>query len=204
MKLMLASSSPYRQALLRDVGLNVSAVGANVDEYAIVGRDPIETAEKRARAKASSVLIQHPDHIVIGADQVCYIDDIVMDKPKSSEEWLSRLQTMRGRSHKLSTAVCLMSCGATEEYNILIEFVETTQVYFRSDLSDADLRTYVEIGEARKCAGGYMMEQRGAWLIEKIEGDWQNVIGLPIFPLLGHLKSIGCPVFGMSTVEQLR
>ena len=201
MKLMLASSSPYRQALLRDVGLNVSAVGANIDEYSIVGRNPVETAQKRAQAKARAVVVQHPEYIVIGADQVCYIDDIVMDKPKSSEEWFLRLQAMRGRSHNLSTAVCLMSRGATEEYNVLVEFVETTRVYFRSDLSDLDLRAYVEIGEARKCAGGYMMEQRGAWLIERIEGDWQNVIGLPIFPLLGHLKTLGCPIFGISDIE---
>lgn len=198
---MLASSSPYRQALLRDVGLNVSAVGADIDEYSILGRTPIETAQKRARSKAKSVFIKYPDHVVIGADQVCYIDDLVMDKPKSSAEWLSRLQKMRGRSHYLSTAVCLMGNGAKGDNAILTEFVETTRVHFRSDLSDADLQTYVDIGEARKCAGGYMMEQRGAWLIEKIEGDWQNVIGLPIFPLLGHLKRLGCPIFGVTDIE---
>lgn len=201
MKLILASSSPYRQALLRDVGLNVSAVGARIDEYSIVGQTPIETAQRRAQAKAKAVFENHPDHIVIGADQVCYIDDVVMDKPKSSAEWFSRLQAMRGRSHKLSTAVCLMGRGATEDDSILTAFVETTQVHFRSDLSDTDLQAYVEIGEARNCAGGYMMEQRGAWLIEKIEGDWQNVIGLPIFPLLGHLKTLGCPVFGPANIE---
>ena len=201
MKLMLASSSPYRQGLLRDVGLNVLAVGANVDEYSIVGKTPIETAQKRARAKAKSVSMLHPDYIVIGADQVCYIDDVVMDKPKSSTEWLSRLQAMRGRSHKLSTAVCLMGRGASDEDNVLREFVETTRVYFRSDLKDDALQAYVDFGEARNCAGGYMMEQRGAWLIEKIEGDWQNVIGLPIFPLLAHLKELGCPIFGMGHIE---
>ena len=125
----------------------------------------------------------------------------VMDKPKSSTEWLSRLQTMRGRSHKLSTAVCLMGRGASDEDNVLREFVETTRVYFRSDLKDDALQAYVDFGEARNCAGGYMMEQRGAWLIEKIEGDWQNVIGLPIFPLLAHLKELGCPIFGMGDIE---
>ena len=204
MKLMLASSSPYRQALLRDVGLNVSAIGADIDEYSILGRTPVETAQKRARSKAKAVFIKHPEYIVIGADQVCYIDNVVMDKPKSSAEWLSRLQKMRGRSHNLSTAVCLMGNGAKGDNAILTEFVETTRVHFRSDISDADLQTYVDIGEARKCAGGYMMEQRGAWLIEKIEGDWQNVIGLPIFPLLGYLKRLGCPIFGVTDIEQLR
>lgn len=201
MKLMLASSSPYRQALLRDVGVNVSATGANIDEYSILGHTPVETAQKRARAKAHAVCNIHTDYIVIGADQVCYIDDVVMDKPKSSEEWFTRLQLMRGRSHNLSTAVCLVRRDASGAEEVLTEFVETTKVYFRSDLSDEDLRSYVNIGEARQCAGGYMMERRGAWLIQKIEGDWQNVIGLPIFPLLKHLKMLGFPIFGGGNVE---
>lgn len=201
MKLVLASSSPYRQALLRDVGVFVSATGANIDEYSIFGRTPVETAEKRALAKALAVADCHTDHIVIGADQVCYIDDVVLDKPKSSEEWFTRLQSMRGRSHRLSTAVCLLRKRTTDKPEVLTEFVETTKVFFRSDLSDEDLRSYVNIDEARQCAGGYMMERRGAWLIEKIEGDWQNVIGLPIFPLLNQLKSLGFPIFGNENVE---
>ena len=200
MKLMLASSSPYRQALLKDVGVHVAAVGANIDEYSILGGTPVETAKKRAFAKAQAVGAIHPDYIVIGADQVCYIDDVVYDKPKSSKEWFTRLQSMRGRAHNLSTAVCLVRWG-TEGAEILTEFVETTRVIFRADLSDEDLLSYVNIGEAKHCAGGYMMERKGAWLIEKIEGDWQNVIGLPIFPLLHHLKAIGCPRFGVESVE---
>lgn len=201
MKLMLASSSPYRQALLRDVGLDVSTMGAAIDEYSIVGETPIETAQKRAMAKARDVSQKKPDYVVIGADQVCYLDDIVMDKPKSDEEWLNRLKLMRGRSHNLSTAVCIVKHTETGESIVLTEFVETTRVYFRSGVSDADLQAYVELGEAKKCAGGYMMEQRGAWLIEKIEGDWQNVIGLPIFPLLERLRALGCPIFGLNTID---
>ena len=201
MKLMLASSSPYRQALLRDVGLDVSTMGAAIDEYSILGETPVETAQKRAMAKARDVSQKKPDYVVIGADQVCYLDDIVMDKPKSDEEWLNRLKLMRGRSHNLSTAVCIVKHTETGESIVLTEFVETTRVYFRSDVSDADLQTYVELGEAKKCAGGYMMEQRGAWLIEKIEGDWQNVIGLPIFPLLERLRALGCPIFGLDTID---
>ena len=202
MKLMLASSSPYRQALLRDVGLNVLATGANVDEYSILGQSPIETAQKRAFAKAQHVASVHPEYVVIGADQVCYLDELVLDKPQSSDEWFSRLQSMRGRFHYLSTAVCLLRKNANGEQDLHTEFVETTKVYFRADLSDDDLRMYVDIGEASQCAGGYMMERKGAWLIEKIEGDWQNVIGLPIFPLLKHLKLFGVPTFGSSVMDK--
>ena len=196
MKMILASTSPYRKSLLKDVGLNVDTFGANIDEYSIVGSNPIQTAQYRARAKAESVRENHSKAVVIGADQVCYIDEVVMDKPRTSEEWFLRLQSMRGRSHFLSTAVCILVAPTPTKMEECIEFVVTTQVFFRSDLSDEDLKAYIDIGEAKKCAGGYMMEKRGAWLIERIEGDWQNVIGLPIFPLLAHLKRIGCPIFG--------
>ena len=139
---------------------------------------------------------------MIGADQVCYIDDVVMDKPKSSKEWFTRLAVNAGsQAHNLSTAVCLMGWGTEGIAEILTEFVETTRVYFRSDLSDADLLSYVDIGEAKHCAGGYMMEQRGAWLIEKIEGDWQNVIGLPIFPLLASFEKTWLSYFWCESIE---
>jgi septum formation protein len=76
--------------------------------------------------------------------------------------------------------------GAEEEV-----FVEHSRVRLRADLEDAELLAYVRLGEARGCAGGYMVERRGAWLIEDVEGDWQNVIGLPIFPLVTRLRARG-------------
>lgn len=198
MNIILASASPYRRSLLEDVGLMVEAVGANIDEYQIVGNNPVETAQLRAAAKAQEVFSRFSNQIVIGADQVCYLDDEVLDKPQDDQEWFARLQKMRGRPHLLSTAVCI---EVPMEYDRQqIRFVETTKIHFRSDLSDQDLWRYVQIGEARKCAGGYMMEKRGAWLMERIEGDWQNVIGLPIFPLLERLRGIGCPMFGTTIV----
>ncbi len=195
MNVILASASPYRQALLADVGVQAAAIGADVDEYAIIGDTPVETAQLRARAKANFIFEQYPDAVVIGADQVCYLDAEVLDKPTSDEQWLERLKRMRGRGHEISTAVCIrIPTGFCSDS--CKEFVETTKVYFRKDLTDADLEKYVAIGEARGCAGGYMMERRGAWLIMSIAGDWQNVIGLPVFPVLRVLQSIGLPIFG--------
>jgi len=198
MNIILASTSPYRRSLLEDVGLAVEAIGANIDEYQIVGDSPVHTAQLRADAKAQDVFSRFSSQIVIGADQVCYLDDEVLDKPQDNQEWFVRLQKMRGRSHLLSTAVCIEVPDAYDRRQI--QFVETTTIHFRADLSDQDLWQYIQIGEARKCAGGYMMEKRGAWLMERIEGDWQNVIGLPIFPLLERLRSIGCPMFGTTIV----
>jgi len=186
MEIILASSSIYRQALLRDVGVSVEICAPDVDETPIIGETPIQTAEMRAEAKAVHVANQFPSALVIGADQVCYLDGVLMGKPQSENEWFNRLQRMRGRTHHLTTAVSLISL----EHQIHRSFYETTNIVFRSDLTDAELRAYVEDGEAKKCAGGYMMERKGAWMIERIEGDWQNVIGLPIFPLLTELKAL--------------
>ena len=203
LNIILASTSPYRLQLLRDIGLEVQAEGSLVDEKSIVADTPVHTAIARAKAKAFDVYARFPHSIVIGADQVCYLQNDIMGKPESEAQWLSRLQQMREQPHYLSTAVVLcypsrysipsMPSEAIPENHRC--FVETTKVFFRRDLSDDVLRQYVQIGEAKNCAGGYMMEKQGAWLIEKIEGDWQNVIGLPIFPLTKHLRELGIPFF---------
>ncbi len=196
MQVILASSSIHRLQLLLDVGISALTIAPKIDEESILGDNPIDTAKLRARAKTAAVAQSHLDAIVIGADQVCYLGDILMGKPSSNSQWLNRLRLLRGKDHLLSTAVCIAVPGSSQR----VEFVETTTIRFRDTLSDEDLMRYVLMGEARNCAGGYMMEKRGAWLIESIHGDWQNVIGLPIFPLLHQLKRIGVPCFGETNV----
>ena len=187
MQIILASSSIYRQGLLSDIGIAVDIYAPNVDESAIIGESPVQTAQLRAFEKARVIADIFPDACVIGADQVCYQGGVLMGKPKCEKEWFARLQNMRGKTHFLTTAVTILS----KNHGIKSAFKETTNVIFRSDLTDSELRLYVQNGEARNCAGGYMMEKKGAWMIERIEGDWQNVIGLPIFPLITELKSLG-------------
>ena len=193
MKIILASSSVWRKKLLEDIGLEVQSESANIDEHQICGETPLETAMLRAQAKSRDVLSRHPADLIIGADQVCHFEGETIGKPLSAEEWLQRLCRMRGKRHYLTTAVSVQTASKC------IDFSETTAVIFRKDLSDSTLRHYVEIGEAKNCAGGYMMENRGAWLIERIEGDWQNVIGLPIFSLTEHLRELGIGFFGETT-----
>lgn len=189
-QIILASSSKWRCKLLVDIGLEVQAVPPQVEEEEILGDSPIETAILRAEAKAEEVFARYPDSWVIGADQVCHFLGQTIGKPQSEEKWLRRLLEMRGREHHLTTAVSILSKEGTRT------FYETTKVWFRADIPQDILQRYIEIGEAKNCAGGYMMEGRGAWLIEKIEGDWQNVIGLPIFPLTKHLRDMGWSFFG--------
>lgn len=184
-KLVLASTSPWRRSMLEAAGFRVLAESPGIDEGEIVGREPDETARLRARAKARFVATLHPDSTVVGADQVIYLDGELLGKPANSEKHLGQLQKLRGRAHSLTTAVAIVFGGEIDEFSV------TTMVRFRSDLSDDELRAYVACGEARGCAGGYMIEKRGAWLVESVEGDWSNIIGLPVLHLIGRLRARG-------------
>jgi septum formation protein len=184
-RLVLASTSKWRLQLLHEAGINAEAVAPNVDESMWQGSSPIETAELRARAKAEAVAAQCAGAWVLGADQVIHLDGETIGKPPSDAVWRERLQRMRGRRHALSTAVALWD--GTE----MAVQTETTIVGFRADLSDVEIDAYIASGEARGCAGGYMVERKGAWLVDAIEGDWLNVVGLPVLRVVSMLRARG-------------
>jgi len=186
--LVLASTSEWRLQLLRDAGIQAMAIGSQVDESQWVGETPIQTAELRARAKAEAVVAGNPEFWVLGADQVIHLDGETIGKPESDDVWRQRLQAMRGRTHDLTTAVALWDSEKWEVRAV------TTRVRFRADLTDAEIDAYIKSGEARGCAGGYMVERRGAWLVESIEGDWSNVVGLPVLTVVGMLRDRGMTV----------
>lgn len=189
-RLILASSSPWRLAALRDAGIPCETVPPEVDEHLIINEDPVATAVARAEAKALDVARKHPDALVVGADQVAHLDGEGFGKPRDPEDWAARLHALRGRTHLLSTGVALVEGGEVET------FVVSTAVRFRADLRDEELAAYIRSGEGAGCAGGYQVERRGAWLIEAIDGDWWNVIGLPILPLISHLRARGWGLVG--------
>ena len=198
---VLASSSPWRQRILLDAGIRCTAVASGINESGIVADSPREIARLRAEAKAHDVAERFPSALVIGADQVVHLDGEPIGKPRSEADWMSRLRAFRGRTHLLTTAVALVGGAAPPEV-----FAVDTRVRFRADVSDLELRAYVDHGEARGCAGGYMVEQRGVWLIEAIDGDWTNVVGLPVFELVGRLRRRGYRLhsdgFGRSSVSE--
>ena len=185
-KIYLASSSIWRASILKNAGIQVNILPPDVDEYSILADHPVETAKLRAKAKGESVLdLCQEDDILISADQVVYLGTEIFDKPKTNEEWFTRLCRFRGIGHDLTTAVSLFCRGNR------IDIQEHTKVWFRSDIRDQELRAYIEDGEARGCAGGYMVEQKGAWLIDRVQGDWLNVVGLPLFAILKELRALG-------------
>ncbi len=193
--IVLASASSWRLQLIRDAGLSCRAEPSQIDERTVQAAAPHETALARARAKALDVARRFPGEIVVGADQVADLDGAQFGKPVDDDEWLARLRQLRGRQHWLSTGVAVVRLpgpgAASSEVTVDESFCVRSGVTFRADLTDDELAAYVALGEARGCAGGYMVERRGAWLIESVQGDWLNVIGLPVLPLLGRLRALG-------------
>jgi len=185
--LVLASTSRWRLGLLEAAGIPCTAVAPEVDEDAIgsAGDGPVRVARDRALAKARAVAALHPGRLVVGADQVVHLDGEWIGKPIDEADWMRRLQAFAGRSHLLTTAVALVDDHGEDCFAV------DSVVRFRSDLTSADLRAYIHHGEASGCAGGYMVEGRGVWLVEAVEGDWTNVVGLPVFALVQRLRDRG-------------
>ena len=187
--LVLASGSAWRRSLLVDAGVPTEAVPARIDEAAVLAPDPVALAEARARAKAEEVASRRPGAVVLGADQVVHLDGRAFHKPTDRADWLAGLQALRGRTHQLTTAVVLLwpaSGGHRAE-----SFAVHTAIRFRDDLEDAELEAYLDHGEAAGCAGGYMVERHGAWLIAEVQGDWTNVVGLPVLEVVSRLRAAG-------------
>ena len=185
MRLLLASTSSWRLQLLEAAGIPCMAVDPRVNEDEIQHPDPVQLSQARARAKAVAVASKHPREWVVGADQVAHLDGQVFGKPRDRMEWRSRLHSLRGRAHRLSTGVALHGPGVQRVFSV------STEVIFRGDLEDQEIEAYMDLGEAKDCAGGYMVERRGAWLVERCDGDWCNIIGLPVLHLITELRSLG-------------
>jgi septum formation protein len=187
--LVLASTSASRRALLESAGIPARSEAPGVDERAFSDPDPVRLVRTLALAKANAVAERFPGALVLGADQVAVHPerpDEPFGKPESEERHFEMLAGMRGRTHVLVTGFALVTSGADDEVGH-----EQTTLRVRSDLTDEELWAYVRSGEGRGCAGGYRAEGRGAFLFEAIEGDWFNVLGLPVLRVLDALRRRG-------------
>jgi nucleoside triphosphate pyrophosphatase len=146
--------------------------------------DPLEAARENALQKAVSVAEDVPEHVVLGADTVVALDGRILPKPRDrgqAEEWLRALS---GRRHDVIGAICVVDQGS---HGVVAHAV--TGVRFRA-LEDADIDWYLASGEWRDRAGGYAIQGKGAALVEGIEGDYLNVVGLPVGALLGLVPEL--------------
>ena len=184
-ELILASRSPRRSDLLRRAGLTFRVLAPEVTEFEGGDFPPRELCLKNAGMKAEAVAAEHRDDFVIGADTIVVLGGKVFGKPRDLNEGADFLRQLRGRVHEVMTGVALRQGGRKTD------FVEVTYVKFREFSDEMIARYHAEV-EVLDKAGGYAMQEMGSSLVEKVEGDENNVIGLPVSLVLAHLQKMGC------------
>ena len=194
-KLILASSSAYRRELLSRLHLPFESIAPDIDESALPGELPEQTALRLAQEKAAAIAKDHPESIIIGSDQVATLDGEQIGKPGNHQAALQQLQKMRGKQVVFHTALCLMDNRKNASNpNIQLQNVQTL-VSFR-DLGDEELDAYLHIEQPYDCAGSAKNEGLGITIIEKIiSNDPTALTGLPLIALTGMLRHIGIHFF---------
>ena len=185
--LVLASTSPYRRALLARLGVPFRCLAPRFEEssVSIIGKDPGEAAELLARGKAESIAAAEPAATVIGCDQLVSFEGRILGKPGTMERAIEQLETMAGRSHDLITALIVI------QGNESVCHVDSTRLWMRP-LTRPELKRYAAHDQPVDCAGSYKLEERGIVLFEKIETqDHTAIIGLPLIALVGFLRQFG-------------
>ncbi|MEO7647481.1 MAG: Maf family protein [Gemmatimonadaceae bacterium] len=183
-KVVLASASPRRRELLTLVGIEHVVLPSNIDETMKPGELPAEHALRLAVEKACAVARSHPDAVVIGADTVVVLDGKVLGKPPTLEVAREMLHALNGRTHTVITAVAVAYGGLTREV------AEEVAVTFRR-LNDDEIDAYVATREGMDKAGAYGIQGFGATIVERIEGDFFAVMGLPLVRLTALLRDVG-------------
>ncbi len=189
--LVLASSSPYRKALLTRLGLRFETASPEIDEARRPGESPEGMVRRLSEHKARALAGDFPDALIIGADQ-CAVTESgeVLGKPGGLERAIAQLQAASGRSVRFLTGLCLLDSASGALQADVVPFT----VYFRT-LSDRQIRAYLEREQPFDCAGAFRSEGLGVALFRRMSGDDPNaLIGLPLIRLVEMLEEAGVPV----------
>ena len=194
--IVLASASPRRQELLQKAGISFTVQPADVDETPLVGESPRDCAERLAREKALAIWRTRPQDVVLGADTVVVVDGTILGKPADSEDAARMLRLLSGRLHQVITGVCLVLPVAGGQWSVASEtkvagsqlpaankelrIASETTLVAMSEISDEEIRAYVDTGEPMDKAGAYAIQGMASRWIPRIEGDYSNVVGLPV------------------------
>jgi septum formation protein len=188
-KIILASVSPRRKQLLKQLGLEFEVVPSDVEEVFNPRLKPRHQVEELALQKAQAVAGNFDDAIIIGADTLVALGDEIIGKPKNSQDAKRMLKKLRGRQHTVVTGFVLID---TFNKRTLVKSVET-KVWFRK-LSPQEISSYVEKEKPFDKAGAYAIQDLGILFVEKIEGDYFGAVGLPLFTLAKELKKLGVDI----------
>lgn len=187
MKLILASSSPFRRELLERLNIPFEVVAPEVDESPHPGETPQKLVERLALEKARKIAVQRPDALVIGSDQVAVYDGRIVGKPHTHDKAVQQLRSASGKAVTLYTGLALVNADTQRVQCEVIPY----RVVFRA-LSDAQIESYLRKEQPYSCAGSVRSEGLGIALLEKFEGDDPNtLIGLPLIRLVRMLENEG-------------
>ncbi|NLY80187.1 MAG: septum formation protein Maf [Lysinibacillus sp.] len=183
-QLVLASASPRRKELFLHLGVPFEVITSNVEETSVQGKDFKDYVQKVALLKSQDVASRNPGKTVIGADTIVVFNNELLHKPKTREEAIEHLEKLSSNKHEVMTAVAIITKDR-QAYT----FVEVTNVYFKK-LSKTLIEKYVDTKDPFDKAGGYGIQTGGALFIDRIEGDYNTVVGLPIATLFEKLVEL--------------
>lgn len=183
--IVLASGSPRRRGLLSEFGFDFEAVSSDADESGVEGFAPADAVVELAKRKALWVHERRDDDesVILAADTLVAIDGKLLGKPTDEEDAFRMLKSLSGRSHEVYTGIAIVYCGR------LISHAECTKVYFRP-LDDEEIWAYIKTGEPMDKAGAYGIQEKGGIFVSRIEGDYLNVLGLPLCKTYEILRTL--------------
>ncbi len=193
--LVLASASLRRQELLRNAGIRFTISPANIPEIPLAGESPRGCAERLAREKAQAIFRQQPGQPVLGADTVVVVDGDILGKPRDEADASRMLRLLSGRTHQVTTGVCLAGPSPrTGNQKLETGFADTrseTTLVTMTTLSEQEIGAYIATGEPMDKAGAYAIQGIASRWIPRIEGDYFNVVGLPVALVFRMLRENG-------------
>ncbi len=191
-EIVLASKSPHRKAILNQIGIRFKSLESTYEEEKYIRNPTLLKVKnlviKNAKGKALDVAVKTKGKVILGVDTVVYCNGRIIGKPKNSKDAKSMLSFLSGREHAVFSGIAFVRKSGNT-IKTLTDF-EITKVYFRN-LSNKEIELYVSTGEPLDKAGGYGVQDKGAILIKRIDGDYYNVVGLPVVKLLELAKKMG-------------
>ena len=187
MKIILASASPRRRELMRYITEDFEAVSMDCDETLPDNIEPIAASEYLAVLKARAAAEKYPDCIVIGCDTTVICGSEILGKPRDRAQCIADISKLSGRTHQVITGCCIIKAGKVSSFS------EVTDVTFR-ELTQSETEAYADTDEPYDKAGGYGIQGLGSALISHIDGDFFNIVGLPVGRLFNELKNVGADI----------